>query len=158
MKKLITIIAFVMIAAMSFAQTTVTTPSKDIKLQLRGIRQLGDDVELTLLVTNLSNAEAVVNLVGGIYQNGAGGSVAYDNDGNVYELSRVLVSVANKTLTDQYSATAFPPQVPVKCHLLIKNVAPEATAFTRINICVLCPQLSLNNIGARFEINNVSFK
>ena len=106
----------------------------------------------------MSSSEVLVNLVGGIYQTGMGGSVAYDNDGNVYELGSILVSVANKSLTDQYSAMTFPSKVPVKCHILIKNVAKEADSFTKVKLCVLCPQLDVKSIGACFELNNVSFK
>lgn len=147
-----------LLGAAAFAQTTITTPSKDLRLQLRDVQQLGSDVEVTVLLTNLSQNEALINLVGGIYQTGMGGSVAYDNDGNVYELQRVQVSVANKNLTDQYSATSFPAGVPVKCHILVKGVAKEATALAKIKLCVLCPQLDIKNIGACFELNNISFR
>ena len=147
-----------LLGAAAFAQTTITTPSKDLRLQLRDVQQLGSDVEVTVLLTNLSQNEALINLVGGIYQTGMGGSVAYDNDGNIYELQRVQVSVANKNLTDQYSATSFPAGVPVKCHILVKGVAKEATALAKIKLCVLCPQLDIKNIGACFELNNISFR
>lgn len=157
-KLLITVIAAVAFGAVAFAQTTATTPSQDLKIQLKDSRIVGEDVELTLPVTNLSSSEVLINLVGGIYQTGMGGSVVYDNDGNVYELGRVLVSVANKTLTDQYSATTFPSKVPVKCHLKVLKVAKEASAFAKVKLCVLCPQLDVKNIGACFELNNVSFK
>ncbi len=158
MKKVFTILACLLFAAAAFAQTTITTPSRDLKLQLRSVQQLGSDVELTVLLTNLSQDEVLVNLVGGIYQTGMGGSVAYDDDGNVYELQRVQVSVANKNLTDQYSATTFPPSVPVKCHILVRGVAKEATALAKVKLCVLCPQLDIKNTGACFELNNVSFR
>ncbi|MBO4671865.1 MAG: hypothetical protein J5640_08525 [Bacteroidales bacterium] len=158
MKRLTAIFITLLLAAAAFAQTTVTTPSKDLKLQLRDVQTLGSDVEITVLVTNLSQNEVLLNLVGGIYQTGMGGSVAYDNDGNVYELGRVQVSVANKNLTDQYSATVFPPSVPVKCHILIKGVAKEATAMAKVKLCVLCPQLNIQNTGICFELNNVSFR
>ena len=158
MKKLFTIIAALLFGVMAFAQTTATTPSQDLKIQYKSSRLVGYDVELTVLVTNMSSSEVLVNLVGGIYQTGMGGSVAYDNDGNVYELGSILVSVANKSLTDQYSAMTFPSKVPVKCHILIKNVAKEADSVTKVKLCVLCPQLDVKSIGACFELNNVSFK
>ena len=158
MKRLTAIFIMLLLGAAAFAQTTITTPSKDLRLQLRDVQQLGRDVEVTVLLTNLSQNEALINLVGGIYQTGMGGSVAYDNDGNVYELQRVQVSVANKNLTDQYSATSFPAGVPVKCHILVKGVAKEATALAKIKLCVLCPQLDIKNIGACFELNNISFR
>ncbi len=158
MKKITTIIVALLLGVAAFAQTTITTPSKDMRLQLRDVQLLGSDVELTVLLTNLSQGEVLINLVGGIYQTGMGGSVAYDNDGNVYELQRIQVSVANKNLTDQYSAYTFPPSVPVKCHILVKGVAKEATALAKVKLCVLCPQLEVKSTGACFELNNVSFR
>ena len=159
MKKLTSILASLLLCVAAFAQTTtITTPSRDLKLQLRDVQMLGSDVEITVLLTNLSQDEVLINLVGGIYQTGMGGSVAYDNDGNIYELQRVQVSVGNKNLTDQYSATTFPSAVPVKCHILIRGVAKEATAIAKVKLCVLCPQLDIKNTGACFELNNVSFR
>lgn len=158
MKKLFLLIVSLFVTVGVFAQTTAVTPSQDLKIQLKGAKAIGNDVELTVLVTNLSAGEVLVNLVGGIYQTGMGGSTAYDNDGNVYELGDVLVSVGNKSLTDQYSALTFPAKVPIKCHVLVKDVAKEATAFAKVKLCVLCPQLDVKNIGACFELNNVSFK
>ncbi|MBO4565937.1 MAG: hypothetical protein J5695_01780 [Bacteroidales bacterium] len=158
MKKFIAIFALLLFAVAAFAQTSITTPSKDLRLQLRDVQMLGSDVEITVLLTNNSQNEVLINLVGGIYQTGMGGTVAYDNDGNVYELQRVQVSVANKNLTDQYSAYTFPAGVPVKCHILVKGVAKEATAFAKIKLCVLCAQLDIKNTGACFELNNVSFR
>ena len=158
MKKLTAIFVMLLLGAVAFAQTTITTPSKDLRLQLRDVQMLGNDVEITVLLTNISKDEVLINLVGGIYQTGMGGSVAYDNDGNVYELQSVMVSVANKNLTDQYSATSFPADVPVKCHILVKDVAKEATALNKIKLCVLCPQLDIKNIGACFELNKINFR
>jgi len=158
MKKLTAILVMLLLGVVAFAQTTITTPSKDLRLQLRDVQLLGNDVEITVLLTNISQDEVLINLVGGIYQTGMGGSVAYDNDGNVYELQSVMVSVANKNLTDQYSATSFPADVPVKCHILVKDVAKEATALNKIKLCVLCPQLDIKNIGACFELNKINFR
>ena len=158
MKKLTAIFVMLLFGVVAFAQTTITTPSKDLRLQLRDVQMLGNDVEITVLLTNISKDEVLINLVGGIYQTGMGGSVAYDNDGNVYELQSVMVSVANKNLTDQYSATSFPADVPVKCHILVKDVAKEATALNKIKLCVLCPQLDIKNIGACFELNKINFR
>ncbi|MBR4809560.1 MAG: hypothetical protein IK031_04700 [Bacteroidales bacterium] len=158
MKKLTAILLSLILGVAAFAQTSITTPSKDLKLQLRSTQMIGNDVEITVLLTNNSQNEALINLVGGIYQTGMGGSVAYDNDGNVYELQNVRVSVANKNLTDQYSATSFPAGVPVKCHILVKDIAKEATALTKVKLCVLCPQLDIKNTGACFELNNISFR
>ena len=158
MKKLTAILVMLLLGVVAFAQTTITTPSKDLRLQLRDVQLLGNDVEITVLLTNISQDEVLINLVGGIYQTGMGGSVAYDNDGNVYELQSVMVSVANKNLTDQYSATSFPADVPVKCHILVKDVAKEATALNKIKLCVLCPQLDIKNIGACFELNKIIFR
>ena len=112
MKKLITLISALLLCLAAMAQTTVTAPSQHLKLQLKSAAVVGSDVELTFLVSNTSANETVINLVGGIYQTGMAGSVAYDNDGNVYELSDILVSVGNKSYTDQYSAGSFPAKVP----------------------------------------------
>ena len=158
MKKLTAILVMLLLGVVAFAQTTITTPSKDLRLQLRDVQMLGNDVEITVLLTNISKDEVLINLVGGIYQTGMGGSVAYDNGGNVYEPQSVMVSVANKNLTDQYSATSFPADVPVKCHILVKDVAKEATALNKIKLCVLCPQLDIKNIGACFELNKINFR
>ncbi len=158
MKRISAIFVSLLLCVAAFAQTSITTPSKDLRLQIRDVQLKGSDVEVTVLLTNLSPNEVLINLVGGIYQTGMGGSVAYDNDGNVYELQSIQVSVGNKNLTDQYSATNFPSGVPVKCHILVKDVAKEATAIAKIKLCVLCPQIDIKNIGACFELNNVNFR
>ena len=158
MKRIITLLsAIVLFAGIASAQS-ITTPSQDMKLQLKGIRVSGNDVELTVLLTNASAEEAVVYLVGGFYQTGMAGSIAYDNEGNIYELSDVLVSVGNKGFTEQYCAGNFPSKVPVKCHVLVRNVAPEAKAFAKLKLCFLCTQLDLKNTGICFELNDVKFR
>lgn len=160
MKKIATLLAgMLLFAAAAFAQTpSVTTPSQNLRLQYKGARVIGNDVELTVTITNLSSEEVVLNLVGGTYQNGMAGSVAYDNDGNIYELNNILVSVGNKSYTEQYSSTAFPSQVPVKCHVFIRGVDKAANLFSKVKLCLLCPQLDIRNTGIHFEINNVSIK
>lgn len=159
MKKLLSIIsALLVFAAAAFAQTTVTTPSQNLKLQYKGARVVGNDIELTVVITNLSSAETVVNLVGGTYQNGAAGSIVYDSEGNIYEQGNVLVSVGNKSYTEQYSAGSFPSKVPVKCHVRVRNVASEASHFAKVKLCVLCPQLDIRNTGVCFELNELRIK
>lgn len=159
MKKVITLIATsLLIATAAQAQMSITTPSQSLKLTFKGAQTVGDDVELTLLITNLAEAETVVNLVGGQYQTGMSGSVAFDTEGNIYELADVLVSMGNKSYTEQYSACSVPAGVPVKCHVLVKNVDKAATALTKVKLCVLAPQLGVTASGVCFELNNVSFK
>ena len=158
MKRLILSLLAVILCSQAFAQTSVTTPSQSLKLQLKGARAVGNDVELTVLLTNLAASEVVVNLVGGMYQTGMAGSVAYDNEGNVYELGNVLVSVGNKSYTDQYCAGSFPGRVGVKCHILIRNVSKDASVISKLKLCVLCPQLDIKSTGICFELNEVNFK
>ena len=158
MKKLITLISALLLCLGALGQTTVTAPSQNLKLQLKNAAVVGNDVELTFVVSNTSAKETVINLVGGIYQTGMAGSIAYDNEGNVYELSDILVSVGNKSYTDQYSAGSFPANVPVKCHLLVKGMAKEAKSLTKVKLCLLAPELNVASAGACFEINNVSFR
>lgn len=160
MKKFILTVSalLAMTIAAAAQQISITTPSQALKLQYKASRILGNDVELTFLVTNLSDNEAVINLVGGQYQTGMSGSVVYDSEGNIYEHTDVLVSVGKKALTEQYSAGNFPSNVPVKCHLVVKNVDKEATALAKVKLCVLSPQLGIANTGICFELNNVSFK
>lgn len=158
MKRLIITLAVMFLAISAFAQISVTTPSQNLKLQYKSARVEGNNVELTVLVTNLSDTEVVLNLVGGLYQTGMSGSVAYDNDGNVYELGNMLVSVGNKSFSDQYCAGNFPAKVPVKCHILVRGIAREASSLTKVKLCVLCPQLGIQNTGICFELNNISFK
>ena len=158
MKRLILTLAALVVAVSGFAQISVTTPSQNLKLQFKGARTSGSNVEVTVLVTNLSDSEVVLNLVGGQYQTGMSGSVAYDNEGNVYELGNILVSVGNKSYSDQYCAGSFPSKVPVKCHILIKDISREASALTKIKLCLLCPQLGIQNTGICFELNDVNFK
>ena len=158
MKRLFISLVALLLCAGAFAQTSVTTPSQNLKLQFKGARLVGNDVELTVLVTNLSSQEVVLNLVGGMYQTGMAGSVAYDNEGNVYELGNILVSVGNKSYTDQYCAGNFPGKVAVKCHVLVKGMAREASSLAKLKLCLLCPQLDIKNTGICFELHDVSFK
>lgn len=150
--------AMLLLATAAFAQSvSVTTPSQNLKLQFKSAERSGNDVVLTILVTNLSSSEQIVNLVGGQYQTGMAASIAYDNDGNVYELGNILVSIGNKSYSEQYCASSFPAGVPVKCHVMVKNLAPQASSFSKLKLCVLSPELDVKSVGACFEINNVSF-
>ncbi|MBR1633078.1 MAG: hypothetical protein IJ686_04925 [Bacteroidales bacterium] len=160
MKKLILAVSalLAMTIAAEAQQISVTSPSQALKLEFRGAKAVASDVELTFLVTNLSENEAVINLVGGQYQNGASGSVVYDNEGNIYEHTDVIVAVGKKALTEQYSAGSFPSNVPVKCHLVVKNIDSYATTLAKVKLCVLSPQLGITNTGICFELNNVKFK
>jgi len=159
MKKFLSIIAAsLLFATAAMAQMSITTPSQSLKLAFKGAQVVGDDVEITLLLTNVADAESVVNLVGGQYQTGMSGSVAFDNEGNIYEIGDVLVSIGNKSYTEQYSAYSLPAGVPVKCHVLVKGVDKAATSLTKVKLCVLAPQLAVTAAGVCFEINNVSFK
>lgn len=149
--------AMVLFAGVASAQT-ITTPTQNLKLQYKGSRVIGNDVELTVLITNTASDDVTVYLVGGLYQTGMSGSIAYDNEGNINEMADVLVSVGNKSLTEQYCAGVFPAKVPVKCHILVRNVAKEARVFAQIKLCFLCPQFEINNTGICFELNNISFR
>ena len=160
MKKVLFAI-FVLLATTVVAaaqQISVTSPSQSLKLEYKSASVNGADVELTFLVTNLSDNEVVINLVGGQYQTGMGGSVVFDSEGNLYEHTDVQVAVGKKAFTEQYSAGSFPSHVPVKCHLTVKNVDSAASALTKVKLCVLSPQLGISNTGICFELNNISFK
>ena len=158
MKRFLTLLSAVLLFAGIASAQSITTPSQAMKLQYKGARVVGNDVELTVVLTNLSQNEVVVNLVGGTYQTGMAGSVVYDNEGNIYELGNVLVSVGNKSYSEQYSAGNFPANVPVKCHMLVRNVASEAASFAKVKLCFLCPQLDIKNTGICFELNGLNIR
>lgn len=156
MKKALLVIATLLVSAVAFAQS-VATPNAGLQLNIKGIQKAGGNVEITFLLTNKSNSEAVVNLVGGQYQTGMSGSIAYDNEGNIYELGDVLVAVGKKAYTEQYCGVSIPAGVGVKCRACIKNVDPAATQLSFLKLCFLCPQLQINNTGVGFEITGIKF-
>ena len=158
MKRFFIILSALVLFAASAAAQSVTTPSPDLKLQYKGARVSGNDVELTVVLMNLSATEVVLNLVGGVYQTGMAGSVVYDNEGNIYEMGNVLVSFGNKSFTEQYSAGNLPSKTPVKCHVLVRNVASEAAAFAKVKLCFLCPQLDIKNTGICFELDDIKVR
>lgn len=155
MKKLVIFLSAMVLFAATAAAQSVTTPSPDLKLQYKGARVSGNDVELTVVLTNLSSNEVVLNLVGGVYQTGMAGSIVYDNEGNIYEMGNILVSFGNKSFTEQYSAGNLPSKTPVKCHVLVRNVVSEATTFAKVKLCFLCPQLDIKNTGICFELDDI---
>ena len=158
MKRFFTLLSAMVLFAAAAAAQSVTTPTQNLTLQYKGARAVGNDVELTVVLMNNSASEVVLNLVGGVYQTGMAGSIVYDNEGNIYELSNVLVSVGNKSLTEQYCAGNFPSKTPVKCHILVKGVASEAASFAKVKLCFLCPQLDIKNTGICFELNNLNIR
>lgn len=158
MKRFFIFLSALVLFAASAAAQSVTTPSPDLKLQYKGARVSNNDVELTLVLTNLSANEVVLNLVGGVYQTGMSGSVVYDNEGNIYEMGNVLVSFGNKSYTEQYSAGSLPSKTPVKCHILVRNVASEAATFAKVKLCFLCPQLGIKNTGICFELDDLKVR
>lgn len=156
MKKILLLLASILFGTAMFAQT-IETPTDDLLLILKNVEKIGADVELTGLLTNCSNQEVVINLVGGQYQNGMTGSIAYDNEGNIYELGDMLVAVGKKAYTEQYCGVTVPSGVAVKVRMCIKNLDPEATELSKIKFCILCPELMIDSTGVCFELNNIRF-
>ena len=66
MKKLVTLLSAVLLLSGVAVAQSVTTPSQSLKLQYKGAQAVGNDIELTVLLTNLSSQEVIVNLVGGL--------------------------------------------------------------------------------------------
>ena len=158
MKKAFAMMVLAVAMVANVAAQSVTTPNSKLQLQVKGVEYKNHNAEITVLISNQSDDEIMLNLVGGQYQTGMAGSIAYDDDGNVYELGNVQVSMANKSFTEQYCGINLPSKVPVKCHILIKNVNEAATELMKIKLCILCPALAINNTGVCFEINHVSLK
>ena len=156
MKKIGLLLASILFSSVMFAQT-IATPTDNLRLILKSVQKVGNDVELTGIVTNCSKQEIVLNLVGGQYQTGMVGSVAYDNEGNIYELGDMLVAVGKKAYTEQYCGVSIPSGVGIKCRFCVKNVDPAATELSKIKICVLCTELMLDSTGICFELNNIRF-
>lgn len=154
MKKLLLVLSALMLTSAVFAQT-VSSPVDKLGIQMKGAIKTGDDVDITIMLTNNTQKDATINLVGGQYQTGMSGSIAYDNEGNIYELGDVLVSVGRKALTEQYCGVSVPSGVSVKCHVRIRNFAADAKELTKVKVCLLCPELEINNTGVCFELNNV---
>lgn len=155
MKKILILIATLFLSSVMFAQTIVT-PTDNLMLVVKSAQRVGQDVEIKALITNNSKNEIVLNLVGGQYQTGMSGSIAYDNEGNIYELGDVLVSLGKKSYTDQYCGVSVPAGVSVKCSCLIKNVDKSASSISKVKLCVLCPEIGLDSTGVCFEINKLT--
>jgi len=156
MKRTIFLLIAFFFSISAFAQT-IGTPTDNLMLILKNVQKNGSDVELSALVTNCSQQEIVLNLVGGQYQTGMSGSIAYDNEGNIYELGDVLVAIGKKAYTEQYCGITIPSGVSVKCRMCIKNVDAVANEFSKIKLCVLCNELALDSTGICFELNNIRF-
>lgn len=154
MKKILLLITTFLLCGVMFAQN-IATPSDNLRLIVKNAQRVGNDVEINALVSNNSKNEILLNLVGGQYQTGMAGSVAYDNEGNVYELGDVLVSIGKKSYTDQYCGMNIPAGVTIKCRFLIKNFDRTANELTKVRICALCPELGLESTGIGFEINKL---
>ena len=158
MKRLVILMLSILLSFPAFSQTVVTNPIPYLTLTLRSVQTLQTDVELTFLITNTSPSELPVSLIGGFYQDGTAGTVAYDSEGNIYQYHDILVSIGNNSYNDQTSLASFPSNVPVKCHLLIRNVDPEATFMSKIKLCVLSDALDIRTSGICFHIDNVNFR
>lgn len=156
MKRIFLLIIAAVFSTAMFAQT-VSTPTDNLLLILKSVQKTGNDVEINGLLTNCSQSEIVVSLVGGQYQNGVPGSVAYDNEGNIYELHDILVAVARKAYTEQYSSVTIPSGVSIKVRMCIKNLDQEATELSKIKLCILSSELAIENTGVCFEMNNIPF-
>lgn len=153
--KRIVLILLAFLFSMSLSAQTISTPTDNLMLILKSVQKTGTDVELSALVTNCSTQEIVFNLVGGQYQTGMSGSVAYDNEGNIYELGDMLVAVGKKAYTEQYCGVTIPSGVSVKVRVCIRNVDPLATELSKIKVCILCNELALDSTGICFELNNI---
>lgn len=60
MKRIATILAVMLVSAAAFAQTAIYTPSQNVKLTLKDAKAAGGDAELTILLTNLADADVVL--------------------------------------------------------------------------------------------------
>lgn len=78
------VLAVAMVA--NVAAQSVTTPNSKLQLQVKGVEYKNHNAEITVLISNQSDDEIMLNLVGGQYQTGMAGSI--NNTGVCFEISR----------------------------------------------------------------------
>ena len=118
----------------------IVTNHPDFDIKVKRCVASGKTVIIDLILNNEgTNDVTVSSVIAGNY------SVAYDDEGNIYQKGNLCVKVANR---NQYTAYTdefmIPTGVPMKTSIQINNVSPSAENIARLSLCILCSAWGLN--------------
>lgn len=149
-KKLYLIWAFILMGGVyTLAQTTgmkIGAVHPDLKMKITRCEAAGRTVILDFVFENVGGNDVKLRVWGGSR------SVAYDDEGNVYNGNMFRVKFGNSELANWDILSTLPSGVPLKGRLQIESV-PESTAlFRRIDLQVASDGW---NLDKQIKISNV---
>ena len=120
------------------APLKIVTNHPDFKIKVKRCAASGKTVIIDLILNNIGTTD--VNA-----QARSWCSVAYDNEGNIYDENNIYVKVANRPEFGAYSGMFdIPTGVPMRLTVRIDNVSTEAESFARLKLHIDCNKWGLN--------------
>lgn len=120
----------------SFAEEAfrIVTNHPDFKIKVLRCEASGSTCVIDMVFENIGSQDVEIAIDGGY----AGGSVAYDDEGNRYDNSNLEAAIANKSLSVYGSSSALPAGIPLKVRVQIKGIPVSVRMFRRIDLGVTC--------------------
>ena len=144
---------FVVLMAMSgvyaLAQTTgmkIGAIHPDLKVKMTRCEAAGRTVVIDLVFENVGGNDVDFRIWGGDNNR----SVAYDDEGNVF--NNLRVKVGNSDMSTWYVKQILPAGVPLKGRIQIEGVPESSTVFRRIDLHV---ESEAWNLDKKIKISNV---
>lgn len=120
------------------APLKIVTNHPDFNIKVKRCAASGRTVLLDLILNNAGAIDVTA-------QARSWCSVAYDNEGNIYDESNIYVKVANRPEFGKYSGMFdIPSGVPMRLSVRIDNVSPEAESFARFKLHIDCNKWGLS--------------
>ena len=120
------------------APLKIVTNHPDLKIKVKRCAASGKSVYLELLLNNVGTNDVEA-------QARSWKSIAYDNEGNIYEEGNIKVKVANKADYGFYSGMFdIPVGVPMKLSILIEGVTTAAETLSRFKLHLDCSKWGLS--------------
>lgn len=135
------------------APLKIVTNHPDFSIKVKRCAASGKTVIIDLILNNNgTNDVENVTAGGGEY----GRAVAYDDEGNIYEVNAIKVKVANKPEYTKWETDKFniPSGVPMKLSVQLEGVPQSAESIARLKLVLKCSVWGLND-DKPVKINNI---
>lgn len=144
MKKILLMMVAMFFATGIYAQDAkpmkIITNHPDFKVKVKRCAASDKTVIIDLIFSNVSSSDVDMRVSGG------GATVAYDDDGNIYQGEKLKVQIANSGDWSEYWPSSFtlPAEVPVKITYKIEGVPSSVESLPRLMVAVSCDKWGLN--------------
>ena len=132
------------------APLKIVTNNPDFTIKVKRCAASGKTVILDLILNNVGTNDVEVQRISAGRYSGILGyeenSEAYDDEGNIYQLTNLKVKVANRPeyRDDDTGSFSIPAGVPMRLSIQIDGVPQSAESIARLKLIVRCKAWGLN--------------